>query len=358
MHASMRSSVQLSKLTPASSLKRAFHSARILAAPRHAASGGGDEPSTIDVDASVSSADAGDVSVAVATEPKEAEADAWTPTPPEGWVAPEPKRFTPAEGQIGDLATASAPFLLRLGTGALARGYSVSIERDEDASAYSVARGAGWRVTETSTVAELPRPEQPIELFEFQGCPFCRKVREAVCILDLDVMFYPTPKDGPTFRPQAIAEGGKSMFPYMRDPNTGVSMYESDDIIAYLFKTYGDGQVPLALTLGPLTVLTEGLSLMPRMGKGSKYVPAKMPKEPLVVWSYEPSPFCVVVEEVLCELELPHLKKTTPRGSPKRQELLEKVGHFQVPYLEDPNTGIAMFESAAIVDYLRKTYAA
>ena len=29
----------------------------------------------------------------------------------------------------------------------------------------------------------------------------------------------------------------------------------------------------------------------------------------------------------------------------------------QVPYLEDPNTGAAMFESAHIVEYLERTYA-
>lgn len=29
----------------------------------------------------------------------------------------------------------------------------------------------------------------------------------------------------------------------------------------------------------------------------------------------------------------------------------------QVPYLEDPNTGVKMFESADIVEYVRKTYA-
>lgn len=29
---------------------------------------------------------------------------------------------------------------------------------------------------------------------------------------------------------------------------------------------------------------------------------------------------------------------------------------LQVPFIEDPNTGIAMFESKDIVDYLRSTY--
>jgi hypothetical protein len=40
------------------------------------------------------------------------------------------------------------------------------------------------------------------------------------------------------------------------------------------------------------------------------------------------------------------------------QELLDKRGHFQVPYLEDPNQGVYLFESSAIVKYLEDTYAA
>jgi glutathione S-transferase len=40
------------------------------------------------------------------------------------------------------------------------------------------------------------------------------------------------------------------------------------------------------------------------------------------------------------------------------QELLDKRGHFQVPYLEDPNEGVYLFESSAIVKYLEDTYAA
>ena len=40
-----------------------------------------------------------------------------------------------------------------------------------------------------------------------------------------------------------------------------------------------------------------------------------------------------------------------------RTELLERTGKVQVPYLADPNTGSAMFESDAIRDYLLATYA-
>lgn len=50
----------------------------------------------------------------------------------------------------------------------------------------------------------------------------------------------------------------------MEDPNTGQQMGESDDIINYLYNTYGDGNVPLLLRLGPLTAISNGLALLPR----------------------------------------------------------------------------------------------
>ena len=71
------------------------------------------------------------------------------------------------------------------------------------------------------------RPEQPLELWEFEACPYCRKVREALTTLDLEATIYPCPKRGPRFREELIARGGKAQFPYLHDPNTGKEMYES-----------------------------------------------------------------------------------------------------------------------------------
>lgn len=59
-------------------------------------------------------------------------------------------------------------------------------------------------------------------------------------------------------------------FPFLVDPNIGTSMYESDDIVKYLFEKYGDGDVPLMLRLGTLTTVTCALALSPRPGKGSR----------------------------------------------------------------------------------------
>jgi glutathione S-transferase len=94
-----------------------------------------------------------------------------------------------------------------------------------------------------------------------------------------------------------------------------------------------------------------------RMGRGGRYRAASLPAQPLIVWGYEPSPFVRLVKEVLCELELPHYFKACARGSPNRQKMFDTYGKFQVPLLEDPNTGLAMFESAEIVKYLEETYA-
>ena len=81
-----------------------------------------------------------------------------------------------------------------------------------------------------------------------------------------------------------------------------------------------------------------------------------MPEKPLVLYTYEISPFSKLVREVLTELCIPHIVRYTPRGSSKRDSLYARVGHFQVPYLEDDNTGARMFESKDIVAYIEKTY--
>ncbi|CAI9780223.1 unnamed protein product [Fraxinus pennsylvanica] len=287
---------------------------------------------------------------------KEEPSSGFSISPPPNFKPPKPKPFSVRPDKVLDILGAALALVFRLTTSVLVSGYSASfVPKNEIPSEEYALEFAGFTLKETSKLG--PRPEKPIEIYEFESCPFCRKVREIVAFLDLDVLFYPCPKNGPNFRPRAVQLGGKKQFPYMVDPNTGVSMYESDDIIKYLVQKYGDGKVPIMLSLGLLTTLTEGFAMIGRMGKGSSYTPSKLPSKPLEIWAYEASPFCKVVREVLVELELPHLLHSCARGSPKRSILKQKVGHFQVPYLEDPNTGIQMFESAEIIEYLRATYA-
>lgn len=83
-------------------------------------------------------------------------------------------------------------------------------------------------------------PEALLELYEFEACPFCRKVRERMTELDLDYVSRTVPRGSPK-RARLRELGGKEQVPFLIDPNTGTKLYESDDIIAYLDRTYGGG---------------------------------------------------------------------------------------------------------------------
>jgi len=202
-----------------------------------------------------------------------------------------------------------------------------------------------------------PRPEKLLDLYEFEACPFCRKVREALSMLDLEAFVRPCPAGGPRFREEVRRRGGKAQFPYLVDPNTGREMYESDDIVRYLFATYGRGAIPRVLALGPVTDLTAGLASLWRPGSGRRYRRARQPERPLELWSFEASPFCRLAREALCELELPYVLHNVAAGSARREAFVKRAGKMMVPYLVDPNTDRAMFESADIVRYLADTYA-
>ena len=176
-------------------------------------------------------------------------------------------------------------------------------------------------------------------------------------MLDLEALVYPCPKDGPRFRKEVVTKGGKAQFPYLVDPNTGKAMYESDDIVAYLFEEYGSGAPPALLRRGPLTDVTSMLASGWRPAFGARYLPARQPEWPLELYGFESSPFCRIVREALCSLELPYLLHNVAKQSPKREAFVKRSGEMMVPYLVDPNTGQAMFESADIVRYLDQTYA-
>ncbi len=219
--------------------------------------------------------------------------------------------------------------------------------------AATLARGASGM----SVGSPGARPAEPLVLYEFENCPFCRKVREALSDLDLEAHVLPCPKKGTRFRPELVKRGGKAMFPYLVDPNTDVEMYESDDIVAYLYEHYGKGAPPLGLRLGPLTLLGAQLASATRGTKGVRVEPSRPPEAPLELWSFEASPFCRIVREKLCSLEIPYLLHNVAKGSPRREAFVKQSGRMQVPWLRDPNTGTELFESADILAYLDRVYA-
>jgi len=209
--------------------------------------------------------------------------------------------------------------------------------------------GAGMRASTHSRA-----PAKLLELYEFEQCPFCRKVREALSELDLSAMIYPCPPKGERYRPKAIELGGKKQFPLLVDPSGGERLYESDDIVRYLASTYGDGTIPLHLRFGALTTARAALTGLPR-GR-HKLERSSLPDKPLSLWSFEASPYCRIVREALCNLEIPYVLHNVAKGSKHRDAFIARSGKMMVPYLADPNTDKEMFESGDIVSYLRATY--
>lgn len=231
----------------------------------------------------------------------------------------------------------------------------------------------------TATRPAEVRPQFLFELYEFEGCPFCRLVREALTELDLDATIYPCPKGGERFRPRVVELGGKAQFPFLVDPNAGVRMYESADIVRHLFATYGKRPLPLYWQWPELSQVGSAIAGLPRLWAGVRAAPSRAPERPLELYSFESSPFARVVREVLCELELPYVLRSCGRSqmgdwlapavrdaldwdyqpqTVNRRALLERAGRVSIPYLVDPNTGTEVGESGDIVEYLRQQYAA
>lgn len=222
------------------------------------------------------------------------------------------------------------------------------------------------------------QPPLPLILYDFEACPYCRKVREALTALHLDVEIKPCPHGGQRFRPEAIARGGKKLFPLLIDPNTDTTMYESKDIVAYLFRSYGGGKVPVLYKRSPVQPVFDALQFLSRPGRGVRARASRAPEQPLRLWSFEGSPFSRLVRERMCELELPYTLHNlgkedwreagpatrrilpnpyVPKEGGKRYAFWLQHKRVMVPYLEDPNTQQSLFHSARIIDYLERTYA-
>lgn len=290
---------------------------------------------------------------------------------PENFEAPEPKPLQVTRGQYGDLITGTLALGFRLATGVFVLGWRpVGIElgplkfgKDLQKDEYALRLGPVAYRDESSV--ELKEPKEPLILYEYESSPFCRKVREAACVLDLPMEMRPCPGARKGFADELKARGGKFTVPYLADPNTGTEMYESEDILDYLLKTYTDPTTydPKALwpLRGQFALWTGAFAALARGFPCTKVLSGARPDNvdvmPLKLYGYEPSPFVRSVRETLCGLALPHVVIPTARGSRHRDRLVQLTNtQFQVPYLEDPNTGVSLFESPEILDYLREVY--
>lgn len=81
------------------------------------------------------------------------------------------------------------------------------------------------------------QPDKLLELYSYEGSPFCRIAREALCELEIPYLLRNVPRGSPD-RQSFVEISGKMQVPYLVDPNTGVQMFESANIRRYLYDTY------------------------------------------------------------------------------------------------------------------------
>lgn len=243
------------------------------------------------------------------------------------------------------------------------------------ASSLMASTVRGWRGT--MSIVRERQPEKMLVLYDLEACPYCRPVRECLTALDLDALIYPCPKGSEHYWDKVKALGGKKQVPYLDDPNTGARLYESRDIVAYLYEYYGESGKTRPPRFDPFATVTSMLATGVRTMAGLNYRASIKPAQPLVLYSFESSPYSRLVRERLCERAIPYVlrnlgkQQTADLGPPalrftlsayeplpgtKRAAMREQTGRVQVPYLIDPNTGRSMFESAHINRYLDETY--
>lgn len=84
-----------------------------------------------------------------------------------------------------------------------------------------------------------------LELYQSEGCPYCAKVREKLSELGISYVIHnprlPGDEGGDVTNElthDELTAGGEDQIPYLVDTERGVTMYESDDIVAYLKQHY------------------------------------------------------------------------------------------------------------------------
>ncbi len=77
-----------------------------------------------------------------------------------------------------------------------------------------------------------------LELYHFESCPYCAKVRRKFEELDLSYVSHPSPL-GSKKREFLAQLTDEIQFPLLIDTDRNVVMIESEDICKYLEKNYG-----------------------------------------------------------------------------------------------------------------------
>ncbi|MDP3995009.1 MAG: glutaredoxin domain-containing protein [bacterium] len=83
------------------------------------------------------------------------------------------------------------------------------------------------------------QPEKMLELYQFEECPYCRKVRTKLTDLGMSYIIHNVPRERPE-RVELEKLSGQKFVPVLVDPNTDTMISDDDDkAVAYLEERYG-----------------------------------------------------------------------------------------------------------------------
>ena len=79
-----------------------------------------------------------------------------------------------------------------------------------------------------------------LKLYQFEGCPFCHKVRQYMSDNAIDYFCINVPRNWKADEKvqELVNLSGSNQVPFLVDEEKGVKMKESDEIIAYLQENY------------------------------------------------------------------------------------------------------------------------
>lgn len=242
--------------------------------------------------------------------------------------------------------------------------------------------------------ADPMQPEKSLILYEYEACPYSRRVREVMTLLNLDFESRPSPHKGHVYRDELEKLAGKAQVPFLIDENfaddeDSHQILDSQAIIDHLFAHYSKkGFTPdkyQRKNKKDNASLVNKAASVASMMRGVKADHPKMneargkPEQLLHLYGFEASPFCRLVREKLSELEVGYVNHSVAREQiqdigafghrlsigeyqpvkgGKREGLMkdELSAKLQFPYLIDPNTNTEMYESKDIVAYLEENY--
>ena len=87
-----------------------------------------------------------------------------------------------------------------------------------------------------------PLNTNDLKLYHFMACPYCARVRNEIQQLGLDLELRDI-HNSREFYSELVSEGGKSQVPALRiqrNDETATWLYESDDIIRFLRREFGN----------------------------------------------------------------------------------------------------------------------